>query len=157
VAAATMDESQVLGLLSAINATDSALGALGSAKGSTPAVKEFGRMVAREHHGLRKEVDELAGQLGIQPSPPSAAPDAPPPGTLDRLASGASGADWDRAYLDYSLAAHAASMENAARALAATRRAQTRELVAKAVPILQKHADKARTLRRSIATVAATR
>src|SRR5439155_8416390 len=110
VAAATMNESQVLGLLAAINESDSALGALGSAEGSTPAIKEFGRMVAREHHGLRREVDGAAVRLGLRPEPPLAAPEAPSHAALERLMTGAVGANWDRAYLDYAVAAHTAAM-----------------------------------------------
>src|SRR3954470_24876917 len=65
VAASSMSEGQVLGLLSATDAADSALGALGATRGSSLEVKEFGRMILREHHALRKDALDLGQQLGV--------------------------------------------------------------------------------------------
>jgi hypothetical protein len=52
--------------------------------------------------------------------------------------------------MSYALAEHQASMENTARALAATQRPEIKQFVDKSVPILQKHIDKARSLRKSL-------
>jgi hypothetical protein len=64
VAAASMSESNVLALLDATHAADSALGALGATNGTASQVKEFGRMILREHHALRKDAVELGQKLG---------------------------------------------------------------------------------------------
>lgn len=149
-AAASMSEAQVLGLLAASNSADSALGALGAARGSSPEVKEFGRMILREHHALRAEAMGLGRQLGIAVDAPRVPPDEPPAAATDALARVEPGPAWDRAYLDYSVAAHQAAFENAARALAATHRPEIRQLIDRSVPIVQKHLDKARTLQRML-------
>jgi hypothetical protein len=146
IAAATMDESSVFGLLDQVNAADSALGSLGAAKASATEVRDFGRMITREHHALRKDGGELAHRLGLSVVAPRVQPDAPPEAMRDALTSDSASAIWDRLFIDYAIAMHHSALENAARALAATKQAETREYIGTIVPILQKHLDKATTL-----------
>ncbi|HEY8174164.1 MAG TPA: DUF4142 domain-containing protein [Gemmatimonadaceae bacterium] len=148
-AASSMNESNVLALLERTHAADSALGALGATSGTATEVKEFGRMILREHHALRKDAVELGLRLGITPETPRVPPDDPA-ALRDSLATLQPGPDWDRAYMAYAIALHDASMENTARALAATQRPEVKQFVDKSVPILQKHIDKARSLRKSL-------
>ncbi|MEX2152018.1 MAG: DUF4142 domain-containing protein [Gemmatimonadaceae bacterium] len=150
VAAASMSESQVIGLLEHTHAADSALGALGATNGSSSEVKDFGRMIMREHHALRRDAAALAQGLRIASEPPRAAPDAPPAEIRDSLDATPTGAQWNRKYVDYAIAMHSAAMENSARALAATRSPATKQFIEKSVPILQKHLDKAISLSRSL-------
>ena len=149
-AAASMNESNVFALLDQTHGADSALGALGATNGTATEVKEFGRMILREHHALRKDVVELAQRLGITPQAPRVPPDDAPAELRDSLYAWKPGLAWDRAYMDYALALHQAAMENSARALAATQRPEVKQFVDKSVPILQKHIDKARSLRKSL-------
>jgi predicted outer membrane protein len=157
VAAATMDESAVFGLLDELNAADSAAGSLGAARATATEVRDFGRMITREHHALRKDGIELAHRLGLEPTQPRVPPDAPPPVMEQSLTKNA-GPDsvlssaWDRAYIDYSMAVHNSALENAARALAATRRQEVKDYIGTIVPILQKHLDKAQTLAKLLAS-----
>jgi putative membrane protein len=150
VAAASMNENGVIGLLDYTHAADSALGMLATANGTSSDVKEFGRMILREHHALRKDALELAEQLGLTPQSPSVAPDDAPADIRKSLEAASPGAAWDRAYMDYAIAMHQAAMENTARALAATQRPEVKQFIDKSVPILQKHLDKARSLRKSL-------
>lgn len=150
VAAASMNEPQVIGLLEHVHVADSALGALGAGKGSTIAMKDFGRMIAREHRALRIEGASLARDLGIAPAQPGAAPDAPESAVNERLVAAPPGALWDLLYVEHTIAMHESSMENLARALAATRNDSTRALIRRSVPIIQKHLDKANSLRRAL-------
>jgi putative membrane protein len=145
-----MDEGNVLALLEQTHAADSALGALGAAKGTASDVREFGRMILREHHALRKDAVALAQQLGITPQAPRVAPDEAPVAVRDSLIDASGSVGWDRAYMDYAIAVHQAAMENTARALAATQRPEVKQFIDKSVPILQKHLDKTRSLRKSL-------
>jgi putative membrane protein len=149
VAAATMNEDQAIGLLEQTHAADSALGALASAKGSTVEIKEFGRMILREHHALKREVLAMAQGLRLTPSEPRVAPDAPPPEMLEQLHAGTPGVGWDHAYIEYAIAMHQSAMENSARALAASRSPETKRFIQRSVPIIQKHLDKAVSLRKT--------
>ncbi len=149
-AAASMDEPQVLGLLEHVHASDSALGSLGAQYGSTREIKDFGLMITREHHALRRDAQQLAVGLRLAPRAPSVAPDEPPSVYRETLGETEPGSPWDRAYVDYALAVHEAALENTARALAASNSPATKEYIRKSVPILQKHVDKARSLQKSL-------
>jgi putative membrane protein len=148
VVAASMNDSQVLALLRETHAADSALGALGAAQGSTNEMKDFGRMILREHHALNADANRLARDLGIGAEQLRVTIDAPPAGLRAQLDATNSGAAWDREFVDYAIAVHESAMENTARALAATRRPEIKAYITKSVPILQKHLDKARSLRK---------
>lgn len=151
VAAASMDESQVLGLLAHVHASDSALGSMGANLGSTREIKDFGSMISREHHALHRDADNLAEGLRLTPAKPSVVPDDAPVSFRENLNGSSPGESWDRAYVEYAIAVHEAAMENTARALAATKSPATREYIRKSVPILQKHLDKARSLQKALA------
>jgi putative membrane protein len=152
VSAGSMTEANVLAFLAQVHAADSAVGMLGAQKGSTTAIKEFGRMIFREHAALRRDVAALAERAAIAPEPPRVPPEEPPAAMRDNVIAGEPGANWDRAYIDYAIAAHSSAIENTARALAATRRPDTKQFIEKSVPILQKHLDKAISLRRALAS-----
>jgi len=150
VAAASMHEAEILGLLDHVHATDAQVGTLGATRGAASTVREFGRMIMREHSALRRDAQELAQGLRLMPVTPRVAPDAPSGELQRQVERASSGAIWDQLYLSYAIAWHEASMENAARALAATRSPATRQLITRAVPIFQKHLDKARALQATL-------
>lgn len=150
VAAGSMSEENVFAFLEQLHAADSAVGMLGAQKGSTTAIKEFGRMILREHTALRRDIASLAQKSGVIPQPPLVPADEPPVAMRDNVVAGEPGANWDRQYIDYAIAMHNSAIENTARALAATRRADIKEFIEKSVPILQKHLDKATSLRRTL-------
>jgi putative membrane protein len=150
VAAGSMTENNIVALLELTHAADSALGSLGAANGSTTAIKEFGRMISREHHALRKDAEEVAARLGLTAETPRVPPDEPPAAMRDSVVNAAPGGAWDRAYLDYAIAVHRSAMENTARALAATKQPEVKSFIEKSVPIIQKHLDKAQSLQKNL-------
>jgi predicted outer membrane protein len=150
IAAATMKEDHVIGLLERTHAADSAIGMLAALRGSAPEVKEFGRMIVREHQALKKEAVAVAHGLNFAPSAPPVPPDSPPVEMLAHLQAAPPGLTWDQAYLEYAIAVHRSAMENSARALAATKSPETRRFIQRSVPILQKHLDKASSLHQTL-------
>ena len=147
-AAASLNENRVIGLLGFVHATDSAVGALGAQRGSTREIRDFALMIMREHVALRRSAALIADGLNLEIEAPRVAPAQAPAQLTEALLSTPNGPGWDGAYIEYVLAAHDASMENMARALAATKSPATREHIEKSVPILQKHIDKAKSLRK---------
>ena len=150
VSAGSMTEANVFAFLEQVHAADSAVGMLGAQKGSTTEIKDFGRMILREHAALRRDIASLAQTAGIAPQPPRVPPDEPPAAMRDNVVGGEPGANWDLQYLEYAVAAHNSAIENTARALAATKRPDVKEFIDKSVPILQKHLDKAISLRKTL-------
>jgi putative membrane protein len=149
VAAASMREEHVIGLLAIDNAADSALGALAAYNGSTRDIKDFGYMVSREHMALRREALAMAKRLRLEPVAPPVPPDAPPAQMRAMVDSAPAGAPWDRAYLTLAIAAHESSLENLARALAATKSPEIKAYIERAAPIVEKHLEKARRMQQS--------
>jgi putative membrane protein len=150
VAAASMNEPQVLGLLEHVHVSDGQLGALGGKGGSTLDIRNFGLMIQREHQALERDIREVADGLRLTPERPRVAPDAAPATFRANVDSSPAGVPWDLAYVEYTIAAHEASLENTARALAATKSPAVRDYIRKSVPILQKHLDKARSLQQTL-------
>lgn len=146
VAAATMREEHVIGLLALDNAADSAIGSLGYARASTRAIKDFGIMISREHMVLRRDALGLARDLNVGVAEPPVPPAAAPAHIRTILDSAAAGAAWDRAYLALAIAVHEASLENLARAYAATKSPEVRKYIDRSAPIIQKHLEKAKRL-----------
>ena len=146
VAASTMSEPHVIGLLALDNAADSAIGSIGYARASTREIKDFGIMISREHMSLRRDVLAIARDLGIGVGEPPAPPAAPPATLRAMLDSAEAGPNWDRAYLRLAIAAHEASLENYARAYAATRSPEIRKYIDRSAPLIQKHLERAKRL-----------
>ena len=151
VAAATMREEHVIGLLALDNAADSAIGSIGYARASTRDIKDFGIMISREHMSLRRDALGIARDLGIGIGTPPAPPAAPPQHLRAMLDSAPPGPNWDRAYLNLAVAAHEASLENLARAYAATKSPEIRKYIDRSAPIIQKHLEKAKSLQKGSA------
>ena len=149
VAAGSMKEEHVIGLLEWNNEADSALGALGAERGGTLAIKDFGRMIAREHHALRRDAIQLGQSLGVGSQPPPVLPDMPPPIVRAMVDSIPPGPAWDQAYLQLAVEAHKSAMENLARALAATKSPDVKRLIERSAPIVQKHLDRAQRLQKA--------
>lgn len=150
VAAASMNDASALGLLRRTHSADSALGALGAQQGSATEVKEFGRMILREHASLGREAAAAAREMGITLEEPRVPPDDAPAGVRENLMATEPGNTWDQAYMAYAIAMHTAALENTARALAASRAPQVRAYIERSVPILQKHLDRATMLQRRL-------
>ncbi len=148
VAASTMREEHVVGLLALDNAADSAIGSIGYARGSTREIKDFGIMISREHMSLRRDVLGMARDLDLGIGEPLAPPAAAPAHLRAILDSAAAGPAWDHAYLELAIAAHEASLENLARAYAATRNPELKKFIDRSAPIIQKHLEKAKRIQK---------
>lgn len=149
VAAASMREEHVIGLLALAHSADSAIGSIGFARSSTREVKDFGIMISREHMMLRRDALGLARDLGLGIGEPPVPPAAAPAHLRAVLDSAQAGRAWDRAYLDLAVAAHEASLENLARAYAATKSPQIKAYIDRSAPIIQKHLERAKRLQQS--------
>jgi putative membrane protein len=146
VAAGSMSEEHVIGLLTLAHSADSAIGSIGFARASARPVRDFGIMISREHMMLRRDALGIARDLGIGIGEPPVAPAAAPAHLRTALDSAQAGRDWDRAYLALAVAAHESSLENLARAYAATKRPEIKAYIDRSAPIIQKHLERAKRL-----------
>ena len=141
-----LTDASILGTLDADNVSDSTAGALAVAKGTSASVKEFGRMMMKDHHAMRVEGAAVATKAGVTPSAPSDADAAADKAVGDSLAAQAKGAAWDKAFIDHAVDGHTKVLQYAQDAANATQNADIKTMIQKATPTVQKHLDKAKEI-----------
>ena len=150
-AAPAMTDANIAAYLDAVNMADSAGGKLASTKGTSKAVRDFGSMMAGEHHGLRVAGMDLAKKDKI--TPVAAAGDTTRQMAehgMSAMTSMAKGTAWDKAYIDNEVAVHQSVLDNAKSAHDATQNADLKALLEKATPIVQKHLDRAKEIQKTL-------
>jgi putative membrane protein len=146
-----LTDANIVALLDAANKADSAGGAVASKKATNAEVKAFARLMMAEHHALRKQGQDLAKQLGVEPKPPEKDPLAPYVASeMKALQSTPKGAEFDRTYIDNEVTIHQAVLDLANQARVTTQTAQLRDLIEKAVPVIRKHLDQATALQKKL-------
>jgi putative membrane protein len=142
-----LTDANIAAILDGANAADSAAGKIASTKGTRADVKDFGRMMMRDHHTLRKLGQDLAKKLNLTPAMPAGdTSQAAAQHWQDSLNAMPKGAAWDKAYIDHEVAYHQAVLQTAQTALGAAQNAELKDLITKAAPNLQAHLAKAQDI-----------
>ena len=146
-----LTDPNIVYILDQASASDSARGALAETKGTNKDVKDFGRMMMGEHHGLRVAGLDLAKKLAVTPMAPAGdQSEAMAAQEMSLLESTAKGAAWDKAYIDYEVTYHQAVLETATKALGLAQNQELKDLISTAAPVLQKHLDRALELQKKM-------
>ena len=146
-----MTDASILGKLDADNVSDSTAGAMAAEKGTSASVKEFGRMMMKDHHAMRIEGMAVAKKASVTPETPNDADAAAEKAVGDSLASASKGAAWDKAFIDHAVDGHTKVLQYAQDAANATQNADIKAMIQKASPTVQKHLDKARDIQSKLA------
>jgi putative membrane protein len=144
-------DANIFALLDEANVADSTHGQVASTKGTSSAVREYGRQMMRDHHTLRAEGLALAKRLNVTPAPPSG--DTLPAHAQrvsELLATTAKGKDFDKAYIDHEVEMHKAVLDVATRAMTAAQSTELKNMIQKAAPAIQGHLDKAQSIQRNM-------
>lgn len=144
-------DANIFALLDEANVADSAHGFLASTKGTSAAVREFGKQMMRDHHALRAAGEALAKRLSVTPTPPPG--DTLPAQTQKvaaMLASTAKGKDFDKAYIDHEVEMHKNVLEVAIRGMTAAQSTELKNMIQKAAPVIQIHLDKVQSIQRDM-------
>ena len=152
---AGLSDANIVALLDDANKADSAAGAAALKKATRPDVKAFARLMMSEHHTLRAEGLALAKQLGVEPKPPEHNPIAPYAASeMKELQTTPKGAEFDRTYIDNEVSVHQAVLDFANMARVSTQTQQLRDLIQKAIPVIQKHLEQAQAIQKQITPAA---
>jgi putative membrane protein len=146
-----LTDPNIFYVLDAANMGDSAKGAMASTKGTSAEVREFAKMMVRDHHTLRQQGQDLAKRLTIQPTPPAG--DSLPAkldSAISKLTAAAKGRDFDKAYIDHEVTAHREVLTIATSAMSATHNPEIKNLIQKAAPVIQAHLDKAEAIQKNL-------
>jgi putative membrane protein len=147
-----MTDANILAKLDADNVGDSTAGALAVEKGTAAGVKEFGRMMIKDHHALRAEGMALAKKASITPEMPAGDGDAAAEAAVgDSLKAMPKGPAWDKFYVDHAVAGHEKVLQFAQEAANTAQNADLKTMIQKAAPTIQKHLDKAKELQSKLA------
>jgi putative membrane protein len=149
--AAQASDANIFYILDAANRLDSAAGSIAVTKGTNSEVREYGAMMARDHHRLRQEGQTLATKLAITPAAPAGdTAQSHFDKTMTTLNGAAKGRDFDKAYIDHEVSYHKAVLETAVSAMAAAQSAELKNLIQKAAPVIQGHLDRAQAIQANL-------
>ena len=154
-AAATLNpawsDANIFALLDEANAADSAHGFIASTKGTSAAVRDFGKQMMRDHHALRVQGEALAKRMSVTPTPPAGDTlPAQAQRVADMLGTTAKGKDFDKAYIDHEVEMHKNVLDLATRAMTAAQSTELKNMIQKAAPAIQGHLDKAQAIQRNM-------
>jgi len=147
----TWTDANIAALLDEANMADSAAGALAATKGTSSAVRDFGRRMTRDHHTLRSQGEALAKKLKITPTPPAGdnlVTDAQK--NMDNLNSTAKGKDFDKAYIDSEVDVHKKVLDLATKAMDQAQSTELKNLIQKAAPVIKGHLDLAESIQKNL-------
>jgi putative membrane protein len=146
-----MGDSNIVAVLDEANKADSSAGAVALKKATNSEVKAFARLMMSEHHALRAAGQELAKTLNVTPKLPERDPLAGYTRTeMNELQKAAKGAEFDRMYIDHEVSVHQAVLDFANQARVTTQTTELRDLIQKAVPVIQKHLEQAQALQKKL-------
>ncbi|HEX5818071.1 MAG TPA: DUF4142 domain-containing protein [Gemmatimonadales bacterium] len=146
-----LSDATILAVLDRADMADSASGAVAMKKAASPQVKDYGRMMTRDHHQSHVKVMKLAKSLNIAPQTPKDHPISVA-ATRDSttLASTPTGEQFDRTYIDQQVAMHQQVIEFAKQAEQSTKNEQIKQHIQESSPVLQRHLQRAQELQQSL-------
>jgi putative membrane protein len=144
-------DANILALLDEANAADSSEGAIAATKGTSAAVRNFGKQMVADHHKMRVQGQALAKKLNLTPTPPAddnIVSDSQK--EIDNLNSTAKGKDFDKAYIDGQVDDHKKVLDLAVKAMGQAQSTELKNLIQKATPTVQSHLDKAEAIQKTL-------
>ena len=146
-AAPTLTDANIIALIDHANMADSATGNVAASKGTNAEVKSFGRDMMRDHHALRKMGQDLAKKINITPEMPGGDSSVTrDKAWLDSLQAMPKGTAWDKAYIDHEVGVHTQVLATLHTAQDAAQNAELKDLITKAIPIIESHLKKAQDI-----------
>ena len=146
-----MTDANIIAVLDAANVADSAGGTLAATKGTSTDVKNFGKLMAGEHHALRQQGQALAKSANITPMPPAGdQTQSKAEQNQKMLTDMQKGAAWDKMYIDHEVQMHEQVLETAKQAHDQAQNAELKALIEKAQPVIEKHLERAREIQQKL-------
>jgi putative membrane protein len=147
----SITDPNIVYILDQANAADSARGRLAATKGTRADVKQFGRLMAGEHHALRAEGIQLAKKLGVmQQAPPGDKSVGDARAEMGKLKAMPRGKSWDKSYIAYEVNYHQGILQGAGGLLDAAQNQQLKDLLKESGAVVQKHLDHAKMIQQKL-------
>jgi putative membrane protein len=147
----TLDDPTIVAIFDAANTADIETGELAATRGTSKEVREFGRMLARDHKIVRQQGRDLAQRLGVTPTPPVNDQGGKDHALAIVTLRAKQGAEFDRAFLQHEVAFHKAVTDAVTTTLLpAIQNAELKALIEKVAPAFQAHMMAAQQLEKNL-------
>lgn len=141
-----MNDNTIVGQMSGANAGEIAAGQVASEKARNADVRRYAADMVTEHQRMQGQVDSLVATMNMS--------QAPVPDSLTRhleqartqLTGQAAGAEFDRMYMQMQVTDHQNTLNALRAAQPAAQNAQLRALIDAAIPAVEGHLERARTI-----------
>jgi len=146
-----LTDANIMAMLDQADMADSAGGAVAMQKAGNPQVKDYARMMTRDHHESRVKGQKLAKELKITPQAASDNPIATSAKQdAAKLQGAAKGDQFDRTYIEQEVAMHQQVIDFAKQAQQATKNEKLRQHIQETSPVLQRHLQRAQEIQQSL-------
>ena len=147
------NDAQIAAIVVTANQVDIDAGKLASSKGSSEAVKAFGKQMVTDHTGVNKQAGDLVAKLGVKPEDNPTAQSIKAGGADNVHAlSALSGAAFDKAYVDHEVAYHQLVLDAIDKTLIpGAQNAELKALLVKVRPAFVAHLEHAKHVQASLA------
>ena len=138
--APALDDATIVAIFDAANTYDMETGALAAKKGSTQAVRDFGKQLTGDHTNVRQQGRDLATHLHVTPTPPKDFALAGAHADAMKKLAALDGKAFDQAFLQHEVAFHKAVIDAVTTTLLpALKNQDVKDLVTKVAPAFNAH------------------
>jgi len=149
---AALTDADIIGVIHAVNQGEVDAGKLASTKAASSDVKSFAREMVKDHEAMDAKGSKLAsGAGGTATSRIADSVTSANQATSSQLQSAGSGAAFDRAYLDAQVAGHQNALTFLQSAQNSAQSSDLKKMISDAIPDVQKHLDRAKSLQSKVA------
>jgi putative membrane protein len=144
--AGAMNDTTIIGMMSGANGAEIAAGQAAAEKAQNADVRQFATTMVEEHQRMQGQVDSLVSTMNVSqaPVPDSLAQHLEQART--QLTGQAAGAEFDRMYMEMQVADHQNTLNALRAAQSAAQNAQLRTIIDGAIPAVEQHLERARTI-----------
>lgn len=141
------NDAEIVTVAAGSNAAEISSSQLAQEKAQHAEVKQFATMLSKDHTAMQQQMEKL----NIQPASSDMSRDMQD-NTEEKLndMKGKSGADFDKAFIDFQVEAHQKTIERLTNAQSNAQNAELKTMLAAAMPKLQAHLQKAQQLQQQL-------
>lgn len=146
--APALDDATIVAIFDAANTADIETGRLAAERGSSKTIRDFGAMLVHDHTAVRQRGRDLAGRLGVTPTPPAGDASAAAHARAMTQLRSLRGVEFDKAFLEHEVAFHQGVIDAVeSTLLPAIQNAEVKQLVVEVAPAFEAHRLAAANLR----------
>lgn len=145
-----MSQAEILTAIGTANGSEIAAAKIALKKATNADVKKFAQQMIDDHQKMQGDVDKAVTAQNITAATPVDTMAPAMTAMRDALDSAARGASFDSAYVDMQVRDHQAALDKLNQAASAEQNAELRNVIQQAIPLVQKHLDRARELQKTL-------